>query len=593
MNKARKKTYKDGCAKRLVNESLVLSSTRKLSLRFVRFFEYGIASPLLKTYKKVDGFVREKVTGPLFGKLSLRENFTMPARNAVASFFADSPIMKAILSFQTGFLNSSMRSVGVFLLTFGIYSAALFLLKSRVSLSFVGEAGINDISVAAVTALIGILFAIFGDKTLINTLGGSRIVGTLLSNSLGVNSSSLESYRNAPPNTSIAPAFLLGSVFGTATLFFSPAKVLLFILLLITTAAVMNAPEFGILLAASTFSFLPLNVSGFICFVSLVSYLLKCLRLKRNMRFGTADAVMLLMLASVFVYSLFSEGGLSGGEYYILCFTCVYFLAKNLLCSEKLVIQSFNALCTGLSLGMALYILGDFATLIPHEHLREAAVAITASTLTPQMLAMSIAALLPFALSSFSAQSGRKPREIFLLLAAVCAVITDSSLFYILLLSSLFTFVAFAYKAPAGAVLGAAVVIPPVAVYSFKHTVSYAVQLGARTSNDSSLASSGGMLFSDFWSALIDISGIVAAILFFCAILLILQRLLGVGIGESGTRRSLHIGTVVSSAVTVGGCMLIFNPFSDIRVYAVSCFLLGLCGAVYKTIFVEKRAEEV
>lgn len=593
MNKARKKTYKDGFAKRLVNESLVLSLTRRLSVRTVRFFEYGIASPLLKTYKQVDGFVREQVTNPLFEKLSLRENVTKPARNAVSAFFAESHVMKSLLSLQNSFLRCTVRSLGVFLLTFGIYSAALFLLKSYVALTFGAESTINDISVAAVSALIGLIFIIFGDKTLINTLGGSRIVGSLLSNCLGVNSSSLESYRNTPPKRAAGIAFLLGSAFGVLTMFVSPARVLLLVLLFFVVAAVMNSPEIGMLLAVSTFSFLPVSVSVILCFVSLASYLLKCLRLKRNMRFGTADTVMLFMLASLFIYCLFSEGGLYGGEYYVLCFTCVYFLAKNLLSSEKLVIQSFNALCTGLSIGMALYILGDFATLIPHSYLREAAVLVSAHTLKPQMLTMSVSAVLPFALSSFSASSGRRPRDVFLLLAAVCAVLIDSSLFYILLFSSFFLFVAFAYKAPAGAILGAAAVLPPVAVYSLKHAASYAVQLGSRTYNDSLFAASDSAQFVDFWSAFANIGGAVTAVLLFIAIVLIIQRLLGVGIGENRTRRALHIGTVASSAISAGVCMLMFNPFSDIRVYAVACFIFGLCGAVYNTVFVFKRIEEV
>lgn len=593
MNKARKKTYKDGFAKRLVNESLVLSLTRRLSLRFVRLFEYGILSPLVGSYKKVDSFASERITGPVFKRVGLRENFSMPARNAIATFFAENPVMKALAKLRNSFLNTSVRSLGIFMLTFGIYAAALFLLKSYVTLSFGAQAGINDISISAVTVLLGLLFMPFGEKTLVSSLGGSRIIGSLLSNCLGVNDSSLERHKKAFAKTDVAVAFLLGSACGIATLFSPPSSVLLFILAAIGAVVIINIPEFGLLLAAAGFSFLPIGVSLLICTITLISYLFKCIRLKRNLRFGTADTVMLLMFLAMFVSCLISDGGIIEGEYYLLCITSLYFVAKNLLCSEKLVIQAFETLCTGLNIGMTLYILGDFATLIPHADVRNAALLLTAHTLEPEMLALLVSAVLPFALSSFSSASGRRPREGFLLLAAVCTVITDSSLFYILVLVSFFIYVSFAFKAPAGALLGAAAIIPPVAVYSFEHTVSYAVRLGARLSYDSSLALSADIGNMSFWGAMLNVGGVAAALLFVGAFLLILQRLLGVGIGESGTRRSLYIGTAASSAAMLAACSLIFNSFSDLRILAAMFFVLGLCGGLYNTVSVIKRSEEV
>ncbi len=593
MNKARKKTYKDGFAKRLVNESLVLSLTRKLSLRFTRLFEYGILSPLVKSYKMVDSFVGERITGPIFKKIGMRENFSMPARNAVATFFAENPVMKALARLRSSFLNTSVRSVGIFMFTFGIYAAALFMLKSYVTLSFGAQAGINDISVSAVTLLVGLLFMIFGEKTLISSLGGSKIIGSLLSNCLGINDSSFERHKNASPKTDVAVAFLLGSACGIATLFFPPSRVLLFILTVIGAIAIINIPEFGLLLSVAVFSFLPIGISLLICAITLFSYLFKCIRLKRNFRFGTADTVVLLMFFAMLVSCLISDDGIIGGEYYLLCVTSLYFVAKNLLCSEKLVVQAFETLCTGLNIGMALYILGDFATLIPHADVRNAAMLLTSHTLAPEMLALLVSVMLPFALSSFSSVGGRRPREGFLLLAAVCTAITDSALFYILVLVSFFIYIAFAYKAPAGALLGAAAVLPPVAVYSFEHTVSYAVRLGTRLSYDSSLALSENTENMSFWGAMPHVGGALAALLFIGSFLLILQRLLGVGIGESGTKRSLYIGTAVSSAVMLAVCSFMFNSFADLRIYAAMCFILGLCGGLYNTISVIKRSEEV
>ncbi len=582
MNKARKKTYKSGKAKKLVRESFILSSTRYLSSRIVRFFESGKASPILTSAKKVNRFAREKVTGPLYKRIGIRSNFAMPARNAVASFVSHNPIIKGLNAFRTAFLNTSLRTVGVFLLTFGIYAAAIFLLKSYISLALGTAASVDDLSFAAITALVGLLLTAFGEKSILNAVGNSRIIGSLLSNCLGVNDSSLDRYSQKATGTAVGFGFLLGSVFGISTLFFTPLSVMCFLLTLILGIAIFHIPEFGILLGITTFTFVPVGVLASISTVTLISYLLKCVRLKRNLRFGTADALVLLMFLAMFIGCLVSDGGISQGEYYLLAFAAVYFAAKNLLITERLVVQTFNALCTGVSLGMALYILGDFATLIAHEHLRSAAMSITAYVMDPDALSMAVLATLPFALMSFSRSSGMRSRLGFLFLAAICAVFIDSVLLYVLLPISLFVFVSVAYKAPVGALLGAFVVIPPIAVLSVDYTATNVVALGARTVYDASLSAVSEDGFVNFWSDFYKFGGGMGTILFIAALLFIFQRVFGVAVSNNGNKMSLFVGTVAASAIVFIVCSFIFNFFSDLRIYAVMWFVFGFCGSIYK-----------
>lgn len=582
MNKARKKTYKSGKAKKLVRESFILSSTRYLSSRIVRFFESGKASILLTSAKKVNRFAREKVTGPLYKKIGVRANFAMPARNAVASFVSHNPVMKGLNSLRAAFLNTSLRTVGIFLLTFGIYAAAIFLLKSYISLALGTAASVDDLSFAAVTALVGLLLTSFGEKSILNALGGSRIIGSLLSNCLGVNDSSLDRYSQKATGTAVGFGFLLGSLFGISTLFFTPLSVMCFLSTVILGIAIFHIPEFGILLCVTTFTFVPVGVSASVSAVTLLSYLFKCLRLKRNLRFGTADALVLLMFFAMFIRCLVSDGGISQGEYYLLAFAAMYFVAKNLLITEKLVVQTFNALCTGVSLGMALYILGDFATLIDHGHLRSAAMSITAYVMDADILSMTVLATLPFALMSFSRSSGVRSRLGFLVLAAACAVLIDSVLLYVMLPISLFVFISVAYKAPVGSLLGAFVVIPPVAVLSVDYTATNVVTLGAATVYDASLATVGEAGFVNFWSAFYKFGGAIETILFIGALLLIFQRMFAASVSNNSSKLSLYVGTVAASAIVLIICSFIFNAFSDLRVYALMWFVFGFCGSVYK-----------
>ena len=579
MSKARKKTYKQGTAKRLVQESLILSCTRFLSSRFVRLFESGFASPLIKSTEKVDDFARKKITGPLYKKVGVKKNFSMPARNTVASFVENNRVSKLLASFRNAFLTATFRSVGIFLLTFGVYAAAVFLLKSYVSLDLGTNAAITDVCVAAITALAGLLFTLFGDKGILAVVGKSRIVGGLISRNLGVNDSSLIRFSSSKPRTYAGFGFLLGSLFGIVTFFFHPANVLLFLLALTVAAIIFNVPEFGLLLAVSVFSFVPMWFAAVTVLLTLLSYLFKCVRLKRNFRFGTSDAVVLLMFAVMYFTGIIFEGT-NSGEYCILIFTAVYFLAKNLLCSKTLVVQAFNALCSGVTLGIVLYILGDFALLIPHDHLRNAAFVVTGNTLGADILAMLTVCVLPFALSSSSAVLGNKARNRFVFCALAGAFVIDSKLFYVLLAVSMLVYIATAHKAPFGALLCGGIIIPPILAITSDYTVSSAVSVG-RTVYDQTLALEMSDSFTNFWSGLYNISNGATVTLFAIALILIMQRAFHATIAHDRNANLPFGGTVAASAVMTVVSTVLFNPFSDLRSLVAIWFVLGLCGAVY------------
>lgn len=579
MSKARKKTYKQGTAKRLVQESCILSCTRFLSSRFVRLFESGFASPLINSAETVDDFARKKITGPLYNKLGMKKNLSMPARNAVASFIDNNRITKLLSAFRSAFLNATFRSVGIFLLTFGIYAASVFLLKSYVSLNLGTAASITDVCVAAIAAVAGLLFTIFGDKGILAVVGKSRIVGGMISRSLGVNDSSLNRYASSQPRTYAGFGFLLGSLFGVVTLFYHPASVLLFLFAVTVAVIVVHIPEFGLLLAVSLFSFVPTALTAVIVCITLLSYLFKCVRLKRNFRFGTADAAVLLTLA-VMYFTSFIFKGTTLGEWYVLIFAAVYFLAKNLLCSKTLVIQAFNALCTGITLCIVLYILGDFASLISHDHLRNAAQTLTENLLQTDVLVMLTVCFLPIALCSSSEAFGKKARNRFVFCAVIGAFVIDSKLFYVLLAVSVLVYIAFARKAPFGALLCSAIIIPPILVFTSDYSLSSAVSVG-RSVYDSSLTLGASGAFSNFWTGMYDIGNGATVTLFALALVLILQRAFRASSLNNASNNLKMGGAVAASAVMTLACTLLFNPFSDLRSLVAIMFVLGLSGAVY------------
>ncbi len=591
MNKARKKSYKRRTFKRLAQESLVLSFTRRLSSRFVRFFESGFASSLITSSKSVDELVHDKVTAPIYEKTGIRKNFVMPTRNAVASVISKSSVMKTFGNLRTALLNTSMRSVGVFLITFGIYAAAIFLLKSYVSLNLGSVASTDDLSFSAITALVGMILVAFGDKSILNTIGNGRIMGQLLLKCLGVNDSSVDRYASALPVTTVGISFLLGSIFGITTMFISPSTIFLYIFTFIVCLAILHIPEFGVLLAAGTFSFVSIDVVSFVIFVTFASFLIKCVRLKRNFSFGTADAVVLLLYVTMFISSAVSDESISHEELCVLCFTSVYFLAKNLLCSKKLVYQTLNALCVGVTAGMALYIVGDFATLIAHDNLRAATLWLTRYTLDKEMLMMAVSLILPLALSSYTALDKRRPKRLFIVFAIVCAVLVDSTMFYVLLLCSVFVFIATTYRAPVGAILGAAVVLPPITALATDYTTTSLFSFAARSIYDSDSMSVVEQEFTDFWSGISGFGGWVATVLFVISVLLVLQRIFSATLGNNGNEDAHTSGVVGASVIIAIACLFIFNPFYDLRMLVVMWFIFGFCGSLNKIATMPKYSE--
>jgi hypothetical protein len=339
----------------------------------LRFFESGAASPLFTSVKKTDHFARSNVSSRLTKKMGLRKNFSVGVRNSIASFLSRNSFMKKFASFRAALLNASVRSVGVFLLTFSVYGIASFLLK-RFVVSPLGVANPDELAASAVIFLVGLIVTIFSDKTIIFSLGSSRITGNLLSGCLGVNQSSFERYKTAYSGKYAVAGFGLGSVLGVLTIFFSPLSILFSLAVMLCVVAIMHIPEFGLLSAVATFSFLPISFTSFIVTVTFVSFVVKYIRLKRNFRFGTADVIVLLMMISMIVHFSLSGGDISASEGYILACVSIYFLAKNLLISNTLVTQTFNALCTGLSVGMALYMVakrvGDYSRSLTVQPLR-------------------------------------------------------------------------------------------------------------------------------------------------------------------------------------------------------------------------------
>ncbi len=598
MNKARKKAYKPAVTKRLLRESLILSCTRQASSRLVRFFENSIVSPVISGEQKLIAAAKEKIKGLFFksaepdknqsqpltqaqaAKKSTKKKFFKSAHNAVASAIEHNRLMSMLNTLRVAFLTTPLRSVGVFMLTFGVYSAAIFFLKRYVSFS-IGNVDTDDLCVAVLMFIVGLLFSVFGEKNIAHYFGNSRIIGSLLSQSLGINDSSLARLPQKPSKNAVGISFLLGSILGVLTLFVSPLKVLLTVMSALILVMIFNVPEMGLLLTVGTLSFASVEITALLSVSTLTSYLFKWLRLKRNLRFGKADAAMLVFLVFLLLFMLASNGGLACGERYIISFVLLYFAAKNLICSKKLLLQTFNALCTGLSAGLLLSIAGSYASFVPYAHLRAAVRLITAEVLSPDMLTLALAVTVPFLLAVPRISSEKGGRIFTKLLIVAFAVVTDSLLLYVSIAVSVLLYIAFSYKAPVGTLVASAVLLPTSIAFLSDFTVSNAVTAFKMRSYDASLGMDG-VFSASMWDGLAGVGGILSVLLCVFALIFVFQRMLYGSVLAKKEKTAFYSGTLISSSIVALAGTVIFNPISDLRLIALVWFVWGLGGAVYR-----------
>lgn len=591
MNKARRKSNRRSAFKRLVRESFLLSATRALSSRVVRFFQSGLMSRVLTSVKTTDRFIKKRVTGPLLKKTELRKNFSMPARNAIASFCSNNNFFNRVSSARASLLNTPIRSIGIFLFTFGVYAAAMILFKRFVNLPL-GEASADDLIFSGLVLIAGALLTLFGDKSNIEVLSSGKILGSLLGGVLGVNDSALNKIPEKQSKTGAGVGFLLGSICGALTVFFSSVMIAIAILAFAVVSTIICIPEFGLMLTVATVAVLPINWVAAFAGVTLASYIIKCLRLKRNLRFGTADFIMLLLFLLTPFCGISFQGGTEKGGGYLIFGMALYFAAKNLVCTKKLLLQTFNALCMGSFLGMVVYAIGEIAYMIPHQQINALAEVISENAMSADMLAVLASVSLPFALSSFSEFGTQRRNWLYVVMAAVCAFLSGSMMFYILLAVSGFAYVALSYKAPVGAAISAGVSLPLIIGYAFAISHSGVISCFASLNFDSAFCLPWDFAASSFWGGFAKLNGGVCAVLCIGVVLLSLQRILATASLDRSAKITLLGGTVAASMIIMVVSAVLFNLLADLRIVAIFWFLLGLCGSTY-TVLYNTEAEEV
>lgn len=257
------------------------------------------------------------------------------------------------------FMKLRLRVAGMFLLTFGVYSAAVSLIV-RLFTTEDADSGALYFGIFLAVASIPLLLS---KKSIAASLTDSR-VGGIVCEYMGIRREILGGDGTCGR---MSHGFIAGVICGTLTFAFSPPSVLGFILMLAAVCIILTVPEAGLVISAALLMWCDARVHCIILAATLVSFALKLIRGKRSFALRPSDAVCAVLLLCVAASGLSSAEDVHARDIIVrLLLISAYFLTVLLCRSCRNVIKLLTAATVSGGLFAAVYVLGDALTrLIP------------------------------------------------------------------------------------------------------------------------------------------------------------------------------------------------------------------------------------
>lgn len=336
----------------------------------VRFFSFltnfvyhtlsvGLLGRIFTAYTATNKAFRNSGAGRLVHTSERRSGKLYHAfRRNVALAMSHSVIINGVHELIRRICRCSLRTVGLFLVTSGAYSAIMYWLFSVVWHN--GAVEILNLYCGICVLIVGILL-LFSDASLGYTLQKGVFFGKILVGALGVSDDALRDMEKTGKQAYVI-AVPSGMVLGALCSLISPFYLIVGIALLLWFLLVLSVPESGVALLILFLPFAGLLPNADMWLVSatalpLISYLLKLLRGNRTMHVEVQDVPVLLMVV-LFALSGFSVAGNSAfrGALLSALFTGVYFLVVNVIatphwmtrCRVALIVSATAAALLGI-----------------------------------------------------------------------------------------------------------------------------------------------------------------------------------------------------------------------------------------------------
>lgn len=265
----------------------------------------------------------------------------LPLRRGMARAVDGSFLRRATHMLVDGICRCSLRAIGTFLVTTGIYCGIIAWL-----IGTVWQEGVPSgfrLYGALGLAVIGALF-LFSENSVAYALENSFLPHWVMHNALGFSEDALKDVPQTGKKQ-YAVAIPLGMLLGTLIALVDPLLLLAVAAVIAVVLAIFATPEAGILLLIVAAPFYGLTAYGRVlivlgAFFVLLSYLFKLLRGTRVFRLELQDLIVLLLL----VYTAFVgiKSGVTGGFSVLplLLLTALYFPAVNMLSTPHWLVRA-------------------------------------------------------------------------------------------------------------------------------------------------------------------------------------------------------------------------------------------------------------
>ncbi len=339
-------------------------------------------------------------------------------RDASALAFDCSCSMRFAAALRLGFSNITLRSIGVFLLTFGGYSLAVALLK----MYFSGADTAADIAASGAFLLLSLPLTV-SSLTLRGSLLASSTGQTLLSY-LGIRT---DAYKERAPFGRLNAAFIFGVLLGTLTVAVPVADVMLCAVMAVAVALIFSYPEISVIMAAALAPFADGVWFLWLALAGVASFAVKFLRGKRRLRLACYDKTVLVMIVCLTLGAVFALGGVGSAAY--IPMAMVYFVVSNSLGGAGYANRVLSVMVA--STGAAAAVLSVFVICTAQlEGVSFADAAHLVDIFDENTLACFSVALIPTGVSLLLSGGGLSRRTAFLAVAAMIAYLSVCGMYY-------------------------------------------------------------------------------------------------------------------------------------------------------------------
>lgn len=415
----------------IFTSSMILSALGKASSWIYRKLSDGFFGFIFTAYSRENNALDDGLFSSLRKRIDLSGRFITPVKRKIAHGIENSMILGFVRNILSKMLGSTMKSYGIFMFSFALYSAIAYLFRV-----FYFEAGGEfdpGVGITLILMLIASVLMIASRHTLSSALLSSPTMGLILFRFFGIRREQIECTEKSDGRFNIP--FIAGLLFGVASALVHPLYLLVGIVLLIAAFAVLIKPEIGVVAILTLLPFIPTMVLVAAIIYTTLCWLIKIMCGKRSLKFDFLDGVvlifMILMLCGGFVSA--SGGSLRPALVYTV-FMLGYFLVVNLIRSREwfmravIGVVSSGAIVSLYGIYQNFFGSGD-TTWHDADMFADIKSRVVSTFENPNVLAEYLIMILPLCVALFFACKGGKPKfgaALLLALFGGCLIYTWS-----------------------------------------------------------------------------------------------------------------------------------------------------------------------